>query len=310
MPRKTLSQLMAENAALQARLVELEKKVADRPCGEGSLQESDSKDSTHIMNELQASEIRYRRLFETAKDGILILDAKTGNITDSNPYLEDLLGYSHAELNGRALWEIGPLKDIAATQSAFQQLQLNDYNRYDNLPLETKGRELRHVEFVSNAYMVNGDRVMQCSIREITARKHADDIVRQANEDLSAMVTELKRWDSEMQLLNHLNDLLHACTSQDEAYKVIALIADELFAGHQGGLAILPSSGQLLELVARWGGDAPVETIFSIDDCWAMRRGQPHSVKGPHASMQCRHFLHQPENGYLCVPLTVVRRDA
>src|SRR6185503_13577171 len=56
------------------------------------------------------SEVRYRRLFETAKDGILILDADTGMITEANPYLQAILGYSHAELLGRALWAIGPFK--------------------------------------------------------------------------------------------------------------------------------------------------------------------------------------------------------
>ena len=67
---------------------------------------------------LRASEVRYRRLFETAKDGILLLDADTGRITDVNPFLQDMLGYSHAELIGKALWEIGPIKDIAASQDA------------------------------------------------------------------------------------------------------------------------------------------------------------------------------------------------
>ena len=87
---------------------------------------------------LRASEVRYRRLFETAKDGILLLDADTGRITDVNPFLQDMLGYSHAELIGKALWEIGPIKDIAASRDAMNQLQKKEYVRYENLPLETK----------------------------------------------------------------------------------------------------------------------------------------------------------------------------
>src|SRR4029450_13934396 len=76
-----------------------------------------------IGDDLRASEVRYRRLFETAKDGILLLDASTGRITDVNPFLEDMLGYSHTELIGRALWEIVAVKDIAASQDAMHQLQ-------------------------------------------------------------------------------------------------------------------------------------------------------------------------------------------
>ena len=53
------------------------------------------------------SEARYRRLFEAAQDGILILDVTTGVITDANPFLAKLLGFSHAELLGKTLWDIG-----------------------------------------------------------------------------------------------------------------------------------------------------------------------------------------------------------
>ena len=46
---------------------------------------------------LKKSEVRYRRLFEAAQDGILILDAGTGMIEDVNPYLIKMLGYSREE---------------------------------------------------------------------------------------------------------------------------------------------------------------------------------------------------------------------
>ena len=126
--------------------------------------------------ELEESEARYRRLFETAKDGILILDGDTGRITDANPFLQDLLGYSKDELIGKALWEIGPVKNIPASQEAMRQLQDNEYIRYEDIPLETKAGERRQVEFVSNVYLVNGWRVIQCNIRDITARKRAQSL--------------------------------------------------------------------------------------------------------------------------------------
>lgn len=254
---------------------------------------------------LMASEVRYRRLFETAKDGILLLEAETGQITDVNPFLQDLLGYSHTEFLGRTLWEIGPFKDIAASQSAFQQLQSQEYVRYENLPLETKDGQHRQVEFVSNVYLEDGRKVIQCNIRDITARKQTEAEVRKANEELLALVTELKMRDHEMQLLNRMNDLLQACTTHLEAYHVITLIAGELFVSQTGCLSILYPRDRHFEVVARWGGKGPVETIFSWEDCWAMRRGQPHEVIDPQAGLLCRHFIHPPETGYLCVPLMV-----
>ena len=189
MPSKTKSHLIAENATLPGRLADLEDKWANRPSGNGGeLPKLDIAERKRILEALTISEIRYRRLFETAKDGILILDADTGRITDANPYLQDLLGYSRAELLGKRLWEIGPFRDIAASRGAFSKLQKKKYIRYDNLPLETKGHQRRHVEFVSNVYRENGTKVIQCNIRDITPRYQVEEALANASKELEKRV--------------------------------------------------------------------------------------------------------------------------
>jgi PAS domain S-box-containing protein len=127
-----------------------------------------------IEREKSSSELRYRRLFETAQDGILILDAPTGIISDVNPFLLKRLGYSSQDMKGKKLWEIGLFKDAEASRQAFRVLQDKGYIRYEDLPLETKDGQLMQVEFISNLYTVNGDKVIQCNIRDITDRKKAE----------------------------------------------------------------------------------------------------------------------------------------
>jgi len=139
---------------------------------------------------LTTSEVRYRRLFETAKDGILILDGDTGRITDVNPFLVEMLGYPPKEIVSKRLWEIGPFKDIARSKVAFDQLQAQDYVRYEDLPLQTKDGRLMDVEFVSNSYRVDGTRVIQCNIRDITARKRAEEALQLAHAELERKVQE------------------------------------------------------------------------------------------------------------------------
>jgi len=124
---------------------------------------------------LKASEVRYRRLFESAKDGILILDAETGIIVDVNPYLVELLGYSTEQFHGKKIWEIGAFTDVIANQSKFLELQQKEYVRYDDLPLKTSDGRKIAVEFVSNVYEVNKQKVIQCNIRNITDRKKAEE---------------------------------------------------------------------------------------------------------------------------------------
>lgn len=123
------------------------------------------------IDELQKSEVRYRRLFEATQDGILILNAVTLQITDVNPFMMDLLGYSRNEFLGKELWEIGLFGDKGASQTAFKALQDTGYLRYEDLPLETRGGKRREVEFVSNVYFEGGQQVIQCNIRDITERR-------------------------------------------------------------------------------------------------------------------------------------------
>jgi PAS domain S-box-containing protein len=122
---------------------------------------------------LMASEVSYRRLFETAQDGIFILDAVTGQITDANPCLEKLLGYKPAEFIGKRLWEIAPFRDKTANRAAFRTLQEKGYISYADLSLATRSGRFIAVEFVSNIYAVGGHRVIQCNIRDISERKQA-----------------------------------------------------------------------------------------------------------------------------------------
>ncbi|MGA2617339.1 MAG: PAS domain S-box protein [Thermoguttaceae bacterium] len=144
-------------------------------------------DRDEASEALIASELRYRRLFETAQDGILILDAETGLIVDANPFLVDMLGFSHEAFVGKKIWEIGCFKDTVANHANFTELQRKGYIRYDNMPLQTAAGRQIDVEFVSNVYLVNDHKVIQCNIRDITARKRAEEAERTTRQYLSSL---------------------------------------------------------------------------------------------------------------------------
>lgn len=152
---------------------------------------------------LAISETRYRRLFETSRDGILILDADSGQIAEVNPFLVEMLGYSHEEFRGKKLWEIGAFTDTETSKATFEALQQKEYLRYEDLPLETRDGRLIEVEFVSNVYTVDRKRVIQCNIRDITARKLAEKEIEILNATLVARAYELETVNQELEAFSY-----------------------------------------------------------------------------------------------------------
>ena len=154
----------------------------------------DITEQKRVEEALRASEVRYRRLFETAKDGILILDTETGMIVDVNPFLTEMLGFSHEQLMGKAIWDIGFFKDIASSKDKFMELQQQGYIRYEDMPLEMADGRRTEVEFVSNVYTVEHQKVIQCNFRDITERKRAEDILKKTLLDLERSNQELEQF--------------------------------------------------------------------------------------------------------------------
>ena len=182
---------------------------------------------------LKDSEARSRRLFETAQDGILILDAKTGLITDVNPYLMQRLDYSREEFLGKALWEIGLFRDIEASKSAFLELMAKGYIRYEDLPLKTKGGLFFSVEFVSNVYKVNRKKVIQCNIRDITARRRAErseQLIRQAQKMVGQLTGGIAH-----DFNNHLAVILGYCEMLEDQPDLSGAVRKMVMDIHSAG---------------------------------------------------------------------------
>ncbi len=160
--------------------------------------------------ELKSSEVRYRRLFETAQDGIILLDYETGIILDVNKFLIDMLGYSKDEFLQKHIWEIGVFEDVVTSKNYFQKLKKKEYIRYEDMPLETREGKHIFVEFISNVYIENGKKTIQCNIRDITNRKREEmESLKKRNEELETFthfsvgrelkMTELKKKIEELE---------------------------------------------------------------------------------------------------------------
>ncbi len=193
---------------------------------------------------VQTSEVRYRRLFESARDGILILDANTLKIIDANPFMTEMLGYSRDEFMGKELWEIGLFRDKQASQAAYSELQEKGYIRYDHLPLETKDGKQAEVEFVSNVYQVDHRPIAQCNIRDIGERSRLE---RKMHEQAEALADLHRRKDEFLAMLGH--ELRNPLAPILNAVQLLRLQRDESSLQHRALAIIERQLGQLVHLV-------------------------------------------------------------
>ena len=219
---------------------------------------TDITDLKKAKEELEESEQRYRRLFETAQDGMLILSADTGEIIDANPYIQDLLGFSKQELAGKQLWQIGPFQDVAENSDKFENLVEEGYIRYEHLPLKTKSGGEASVEFVSNTYMVNGQKIVQCNIRDITERKR----IQERKDHLTSIIRSTRK----------VNQLL---VREDERGKLIQGVCDiltETRGYYHTWIALFDESENLLETAQSGPGEGFDSMVKQLKDGQFPRR--------------------------------------
>jgi diguanylate cyclase (GGDEF)-like protein/PAS domain S-box-containing protein len=140
---------------------------------------------------LKASEIRYRRLFETAPYGVLVLDAETGVVVDANAAAGQLLGCDPEEIAEHPLWSLRAFRNAAATRSQFRDVVLQPHVRYDNLPIEMADGTIKHIELVSTIFLADSKPFVQCILHDITDRikREQEDGVQREQEHLQARLS-------------------------------------------------------------------------------------------------------------------------
>jgi diguanylate cyclase (GGDEF)-like protein/PAS domain S-box-containing protein len=261
---------------------------------------------TRDLTEIKFAEMA-RALFECFPSAIVVID-HDGRIVEMNTQLESMFGYRRKELQDQPIDLLIPERFREQFIEQITGYVPDPHIRKMGNGLELSARRKDGTEFPMEVLLnpINsGQGILMVVIRDITEPRRTAEDVRKTNDELMTLVTELQRRDREMQSLISMDDLLQSCTSQEDTYKVIDFAAAELFERHAGCLAVLQASGQYLEVVARWGAAPLTDPIFSLDDCWALRRGQLHEIANAETGLLCRHFVGHPNTRYLCIPLTV-----
>lgn len=157
---KTREQLIGEVKTLRRRADELQRTAEDNARRAATPSETEQ---------------RYRRLFDSARDGIVLVEADTGHIIEVNPSFLAMAGHTRGELMGSKLWHIEPFQNTDAIQVIFKELRNQDYIYYDDLPLDSKKGARIPVEIVGSAHTIAGRKILQYTVRDISRRKAVEE---------------------------------------------------------------------------------------------------------------------------------------
>jgi diguanylate cyclase (GGDEF)-like protein/PAS domain S-box-containing protein len=229
--------------------------------------------------QLHASEGRYRRLFETAKDGILLLDFESGRVTDVNASVVDMLGYSREHFLNHKLCDILPFKEVPACRAGLVELQTRESVFFGHWAIETQDNSPLDVEFVTNLYQVDAAMIVQCNIRDITGRKQAE-----ARISYMALHDALTGLPNRILLQDRLTQAIALAYRNHDRVGVLMLDLDHFkhindSLGHHIGDGVLEAVSTRMkacvresDIVARLGGDEFVIVLPTVSDNQAIEQ--------------------------------------
>jgi len=256
---------------------------------------------------LRESETRYRTLFESAGDAILIL--YEGKLVDCNARALQMFACPRSEFIGRSLSDFTPPyqpNGRSSVEASSEKIQaaLAGTPQFFEWRHRRADKTAFDVDVTLTRLDLKEGPCVQVVMRDITERKRAEEALHHANQELSLWVEELEKRNQEAIWLNEMGNLLQSCLAEDEVYAVLGQYADRLFPNLPGMLYRFNFRRDLLEEAVTWGKPLAIEPEFPPEDCWALRRGRTHMVTATAAQLRCQHLGETEFHPYLCVPLS------
>ncbi len=257
-----------------------------------------------VRKQAQDAVAHFAAIVESSDDAIIGEDLQ-GDIISWNAAAERMYGYKAEEVIGRPISLLVPLEHPEEIPQIMERLRRGEsVNHFDTARVKKNGELVEVSLTISPVKDAAGNIVGASTIaRDISESKRSEDALQQANAVLTGWLRELEKRSLETSLLNEMGDLLQTCVSVEEAYAVVARFGQQLFPSESGALCVMNASRNLVEAVAVWGASLAGERVFAPDECWALRRGQPHLTDDSASGLICRHVQPRPGRSYLCVPM-------
>lgn len=245
-------------------------------------------------------------LLAQVADAIIVIDLDL-RIRIWNAAAERIYGWSAAEAIGQPIGEL--IETHYAGISSGEAFHLLFASGSWSGEIEQRRRDGSFVPIQSSVTLLrNADGAIVGIVtinRDISERRHTEWLLRAVNSRLEQMIAETQRRTTELIQINEMHDLLQVCQNRAEAAEVIGLCLAAIFPEHSGYLAVRQPGLQILDWLSQWGEQVPASTTFTVEECWALRRGQLHVVKGAQGGPRCPYLAASNVAYACCLPLSV-----
>lgn len=263
--------------------------------------------SLNLLSDLKRSEANFRNTLENAPIGMAIVSPE-GKCIHANQTLQDILGYSDAELGSKNMLEITYHDDVSMTKDAMSKL-IQSKLRISHLEKRYIRKDGSIIWAMESSSLIRNDQGQPVNfitqMKDVSDRIQNEEKMRQLNEKTMETLNELKVLEHDENLLNKLNRSLQVCVTGEEAYPRINIIAQDIFPELNGGLSVFNKSANQMETVIQWGPEQLLPKVFLPMDCFAIREANTNLVDDPQKAVPCNHYITPPQGGYIALPLMV-----
>ena len=235
-------------------------------------------------------------------DPIAIVD-EHGRFTRWNQAAAEVYGYSAEGLTGLTAFDL--YADKPALDQMLGRLRRDGFVRGYEIDMQKKDGTITPFSLSIRLFRDEAGKSTGsvCVARNLSATRKSLAELSLMNDKLKNLVEEADKHNRELTFINSMAEKLQSCLSLEEAYPLIAQHVQDLFPAKSGALFIQDSSTNLMEVVSTWGDSLAGESVFSPNDCWALRRGRISVGGDIRREMCCRHMPPQYPDKYLCLPL-------
>ncbi|MGV0104821.1 diguanylate cyclase [Nostoc sp. DSM 114160] len=152
-------------------------------------------------------------------------------------------------------------------------------------------------DYATGAYRIGGISI------DITESIEVQRSLTDLNRQLEEKTLKLEAKKRELIYLSDMAEMLYSCESEDEVYQVVALTCSKLFPNMSGSIYIIANSKNYVQMNSFWGGERRSKEIFSLSDCWALRRGKLNLLSPRNSGLMCSHLIQPVSGTHLCIPL-------